>query len=168
MHSGQELVGKPIIPAISLGYSYRLKDGISVGTSMGFEFYEWLEIPWSVFVRMRMTDGVVSPVLIAKTGYTLPAEKREKAWDYSYTGKGGAHVTLGIGVEKILNENASFLFSFTWHYQELNYHLKPQHQWVQERDRTETYNRLQISIGYIFKYFRMFLHSSGKIQKIMP
>jgi hypothetical protein len=85
------------------------------------------------------------------TGYTFQVEKRSEDWDYAYKGKGGVNFTAGMGIERILNENAAFFISFSYHYQEINFHLTPQHEWVQERDRTETYNRLRISIGYIFK-----------------
>ncbi len=151
IHSGNHNIGKTVIPGISAGYGYRFQPYFTAGTELGIEFYEWLQIPVSVFVRFRMSQNTVSPIFYFKTGYSLPAEKRDADWDYSYTGSGGPLAIAGIGVEKILSENASFNFSFSWNYQELNYHLLPRHQWVRERDRTETYNRFRLTLGYVFK-----------------
>lgn len=81
----------------------------------------------------------------------MAAEKRNDDGAYSYTSTGGPLVNLGVGVERILSENASLILSFAWHYQELNYHLTPKYEWDLERERKETYNRLRISLGYIFK-----------------
>ncbi len=151
IRTGNNTIDKPVIPGFAIGYSYRFQPYFSAGTSMGIEFYEEMEVPLSGFVKFRSPRKNVAPVFYFGTGYTLPTEKNRTDWDYSYKASGGIHVTTGIGIEKILSENSSVTFGFTYHYQELNYHLTPQHQWVLVRDRKEIYNRFKLSLGYVFK-----------------
>ena len=151
IRSGNSAVNKAVVPCLHLGYGYRFGPYTEAGLITGFEFYEQAMLPLSLQGRFRLTSRAVSPFMLVGSGYTFQAEKKDEDWDYSYKGKGGVHFTAGVGIERILNENASFLISFAYQYQELNYHLTPKHQWVQERNRTETYNRIRISLGYVFK-----------------
>ncbi len=151
MRSKSNAIGKASIPGINMEFGYRFNPYISFAAGMGAEFYEWLEIPFSAAIRARLSGRALSPLVFIKSGYTVPAEKRPDDFDYAYKSIGGYFVSVGVGIERVLNENASFLFSFSYHYQKLGYHLTPLHQWVQERDRTETYSRFRIAIGYIFK-----------------
>jgi hypothetical protein len=151
MRSNKNAVGNAVIPGMNLLLGYRFNPYLSVGTGFGMEFYDWMEIPITASVRLRTSFISVSPFLFLTAGGTIPAEKRADDYDYSYKSRGGPNATIGFGVERILNENTSFLLSFSYHYQELNYHLSPLNQWVQERDRTETYSRFLITLGYVFK-----------------
>ncbi|HYW94952.1 MAG TPA: hypothetical protein VE870_05150 [Bacteroidales bacterium] len=149
--SNNNVIGKSVIPEVDLGIGYRFRSGISPGAKVSVAFYEWTEIPLSAVLRWRTSSRSVSPVIFLESGYTLPAEERDDNRDYSYSSKGGMHVTAGIGIERILNENSSLILEFSYHYQELKYHLTPLHDWIRERDRTETFNRLKVSVGYVFK-----------------
>jgi hypothetical protein len=151
LRSGNNAIGKAAIPGINLGLGYRFNPFLSAGTEIGMEFYDWMEIPISSSLRVRTSGRALSQLIFLRAGYTLPAEKRADDWDYSYKSRGGIHTTIGAGIERIINENASFLFTFSYHYQELNYHLSPMNQWAQERDRTEAYSRLRLTLGYVFK-----------------
>jgi hypothetical protein len=151
IRSRNNAVGNAVIPGINLEFGYRFNPYFSAGTEIGMEFYNWMEIPFSASLRVRSSGRALSPMAFLRAGYTLPVEKRADDWDYEYKSIGGVHATIGVGVERIINENASFLFSFSYHYQKLNYHLSPLHQWVQERDRTETYSRFRLTLGYVFK-----------------
>jgi len=151
LRSGSNAIGKSIIPGIGMGFGIRFNQFFSAGAETGMQFYEWMEIPFSASFRARLTDRALSPVALIKAGYTIPAEKRADDYNYSYESKGGLHCSLGIGLEKIISENTSLLFSFSYYYQQLNYHLTPLHQWVQERDRKESYSRFRINVGYVFK-----------------
>jgi hypothetical protein len=151
IRSASNAIGSAVIPSLNIGYGYRFKPYLSAGVEAGIEIYEWMVIPFSAFIRLRSSGKVVAPFVFLRSGYTLPGEKREDDWNYSYIGKGGGHATIGIGVERILNESSSFVFSFAYHHQVLRYNLDPLNQWVQERDRTETYNRLRFGFGYVFK-----------------
>jgi len=151
MRSGNSSIGKTAVPGVNLSLDYRFNPLLSTGAEMGIEFYDWMEMPFTVCLRMRSSRGVISPFLLLRTGYTVPLEKRQNDWDYEYKSYGGIHTTLGAGLEKIINQNTAFLISISWHYQELNYHLTPLHQWVQERDRKESYSRLRLAVGYVFK-----------------
>jgi hypothetical protein len=151
MRSGNKAVGKAAIPGINMVFGYRYNPYFTAGAEIGIEFYDWMEIPLSATLRLRATDQVMSPLVFIRAGYTLPAEKRNDDWEYKYVSKGGYHATVGAGIERIINKNASVLFTFSYHYQELNYHLTPLTQWVQERDRTEAFSRLRLTLGYVFK-----------------
>jgi hypothetical protein len=151
MRSHNNAIGNAVIPGVSVGLGYRINPYFSAGTEIGMVFYDWMEVPLSATLRVRSSGRALSPLAYLSGGYTFPAEKRKNDWDYRYESLGGFQSTIGIGVERIVSENASFLFTFSYHYQELNYHLTPLHQWVQERDRTEAYSRLRLTLGYVFK-----------------
>ncbi len=151
LRSGNNAIGNAVIPGLGLLFAYRFNPYISAGTEIGMEFYERMEVPVSASLRLRSSDRSLSPFLLLRAGYTIPAEKRQDDWEYKYESYGGIHTTFGAGIERILNENSSFLFTFSYHYQELNYHLTPLNEWVQERDRTEAFSRLRLTLGYVFK-----------------
>lgn len=151
MRSGANAIGSAVIPGVNLGIGYRFNPFISAGVETGMEFYEYMVSPLTASVRLRATGRALSPLILLKAGFTLPAEKIPDDWEFSYTGHGGICTSIGLGLERILNENASFLFTFSYHYQELNYHLDPLQPWSRERDRTEAYSRLRVGLGYIFK-----------------
>ncbi len=151
MRSGSNSIGKAVIPGVKLGLGYRVNSHIAASADIGMEFYEWMEIPFTASVRFRINDRAFSPIVIAGAGYTMPAEKRGDDRDYSYKSLGGVHSSIGLGIEKIFNEYTSFILTFSYYYQELNYHLSPLNNWVQERDRTEKYSRFRLTAGYVFK-----------------
>lgn len=151
MRSRPNAVGKAVIPGITMQVAYRIRPLITAGIETGLEFYEWMEIPFSACITVRTTRRAVSPLFFAKTGITKPAEKRGDDFNYSYKSFGGNHFTVGIGIERVLSENSSFIFTFSYHYQELKYHLTPLPNWLQERDRTESYSRFRLTVGYVFK-----------------
>ncbi len=151
IRSGNSAIGSAVIPGLSVLLGYRYNSYLTASGEVGMEFYERMEIPISAGIRIRSNIRSLSPLLILRAGYTIPGEKRANDWDYSYKSYGGLHSTIGAGVERILNDNASFLFTFSYHFQKLNYHLTPLHQWVQERDRTEAYSRVRLTIGYVFR-----------------
>jgi hypothetical protein len=153
MRSGKNAVGNAVVPGISMALGHRFNSYASAAAEIGVAFYDYMEVPISASLRLRTSSRALSPLILLRAGYTLPAESRPDDYDYEYRGSGGVHATIGLGVERIINENASFLFTFSYHYQELNYHLSPlnQNQWLQERDRTETYSRFRLTVGYVFK-----------------
>jgi len=151
MRSNTNAVGNAVIPGLIIGAGYRFCQYFTAGADFGMEFYEQMAIPVSVSLRVKPSSRALSPFVILRTGYTLPTENRPDDWDFEYDNFGGIHYTIGGGLEKIMNENTSFLFTFSYHYQELRYHLSPLHQWVQERDRTEAYSRFRITLGYVFR-----------------
>ncbi len=151
MRSGVNAVGNAVIPGLNAQIAYRPNPFLAIGTEIGIEFYNWMEIPVSASIRLRTSDRIVSPVLFLRTGYTIPAEDRVSDWEYRYIPVGGLHYSFGVGFEKIISNKTSFLLTFAYHYQQLNYHLIPLQAWIVERDRTEAYSRLRISIGYVFK-----------------
>jgi hypothetical protein len=153
MRSGGNAVGNAVIPGINMVLAYRCDPWVSTGLESGVDFYNWMEIPLSISLKLRTSTNALSPFLLFRTGYTFPAEKRADDYAYKYKSIGGVHATVGIGFERIINENASFLFSASYHYQELNYHLTPLYpeQMYQDRDRTETYSRFRLTLGYAFK-----------------
>jgi hypothetical protein len=151
MRSGNNAVGKAAIPGINMLFGYRCNPYFTAGAEIGIEFYDWMEIPVSASFRLRAANRVVSPLVFIRAGYTFPGEKRIDDWEYKYKSKGGYHSTAGAGIERIINKNASVLFTFSYHYQELNYHLTPLNQWSQARDRTEAFSRLRLTLGYVFK-----------------
>jgi hypothetical protein len=151
IRSRNNAIGNAVIPGIDMVFGYRINPYFSAGAGMGMEFFETMEIPLSLSVRARISGRALSPLILVKAGYTLPAEKRPSDWDYNYTSYGGFNGTVGLGIERILNENASFLLSFSYHYQALNYYLTPLGPWIQERTRTEVYSRFRFTLGYIFK-----------------
>jgi hypothetical protein len=151
LRSRNNAIGNAVIPGIDMVFGYRVNPYLSAGAGMGMEFYELMEIPFSLSVRTRISSRALSPLAVMKVGYTLPGEKRPSDWDYAYTSHGGMNATVGLGIERILNENASFLLSFAYHYQALNYTLSPLGSWVQERTRKEVYSRFRLTLGYVFK-----------------
>lgn len=151
LRSGEKAVGKAEIPGINMVFGYRFNPYFSAGTEISVEFYEWMEIPFSASLRVRTSDLALSPLAFLRVGYTLPAEKRKDDWDYAYNSLGGIHATIGLGIERTVNENASFILSFSYHYQELKYDLTPLQTWLQDRKRTETYSRFRLALGYVFK-----------------
>jgi hypothetical protein len=151
IRSRNNAIGNAVIPGIDLVFGYRINPYFSAGAGMGMQFYETMEIPFSLSVRARASGRTLSPLVLVKAGYTLPAEKRPSDWDYNYTSHGGFNGTVGLGIERILNENASFLLTFSYHYQALNYQLTPLGPWVQERTRKEVYSRFRFTLGYLFK-----------------
>jgi hypothetical protein len=151
MRSGSGSVGKAVIPGINLILGYRFNPCLSVGMETGIQFYERMEVPFSASLRARLSGRSLSPLGLIRAGYTLPAEKRPDDSEYSYESHGGFHGSIGVGMERILNENTSLLLTFAYHYQVLNYHLRPLNQWNQERDRSEQYSRFRLTAGYVFK-----------------
>lgn len=151
MRPRSNAVGKAVIPGITMQFAYRIIPAFSAGFETGIEFYEWTEIPFTGCLTFRSSRRALSPLAFIRAGYTVPAEKRKDDFDYSYKSTGGPVMSAGIGIERILSENASFLFTFSYQFQKLNYQLTPLHQWVQERDRTETYSRFRLTVGYVFK-----------------
>lgn len=149
--SGSNAIGKAIVPGVTLGLGYRFNHWVCSGAETGIEFYDLMEVPVAASLRLRASGRALSQFIIFRGGYTLSAEKHPDDWNYKYAGKGGPMLTVGTGIEKIISGNSSFLLSFSYHYQELNYHLTPLNQWVQERDRKESYSRFRISLGYVFK-----------------
>lgn len=151
LRSGNNALGKAAVPGLIMAAGYRFNPYLYSGAEIGIEFYDLMEIPLSACVRLRASGRVLSPLLFVRGGYTLPADKRRDDWNYQYKSYGGIHSSVGAGIEKIMNKNTSFMFTFSYHYQELNYHLTPIHQWVQERDRKESYSRFRLGLGYVFK-----------------
>ena len=151
LRSGNNALGKSVIPGLTIGVGYLFNPYLSSGVELGAEFYEWMEIPLSVCFRLRASDRALSPLILLRTGYTIPAEKRKDDWDYKFESYGGLHSSVGAGIERIINKSTSLLFTFSYHYQELNYHLIPLQQFLQERDRKESYSRLRLVVGYMFK-----------------
>jgi len=151
VRSTSNAIGSANIVGFNAFFGYRGKKACSSGAEIGLEFYDWMEIPVSASFRLRTSYRALSPFLAFRLGYTIPAEKRPNDWDYSYTGLGGYHSSVGFGIERIINSNSSFIISFTYHYQELNYHLTPLYQYLQNRSRTETYSRFRLSLGYAFR-----------------
>jgi hypothetical protein len=151
IRSRENAIGNAVIPGIDIVFGYRINPFFSAGAAFGMEFYEAMEIPFSLTLRAKASGRALSPLALVKTGYTMPAEKRPSDWDYDYTSYGGFNGTFGLGIERIINENASFLISFSYHYQALNYTLTPLGTWVHERTRKESYNRFCFTLGYIFK-----------------
>ena len=151
MRSGSNAVGNAVIPGMNILFGYRFNPNVTAGADIGIAFFDRMEVPVSANLRLRSNNRILSPIIFIRAGYTLPAEKRADDWDYRYESFGGFHSSIGAGIERIISENTSFLFTFSYHYQELNYHLTPLHQWVQERDRTEAFSRLRLTVGYIFK-----------------
>ena len=151
LRSGNNALGKAAVPGLTMGMGYRFNPNLSSGAEIGIEFYDWMEVPLSASFRMRASGRALSPLIFLRAGYTIPAEKRRDDWDFKYDSNGGIHTSIGAGIERIINKSTSFLFTFSYHYQELNYHLPPLHQWVQERDRKESYSRLRLGVGYMFK-----------------
>ncbi len=151
LRSGSNAIGRAVIPGIGLGYGFRINEHLCTSVETGMQFYEHMEIPVSLSARARVTEKAVAPLLFVRTGYTIPGEKREDDPDYSYRSREVWNFTAGAGIERIINGNTALLFTVSWHYQELNYHLSPLHQWVLERDRKEAYSRFRITLGYIFK-----------------
>ena len=123
MRSSGSAIGKAAIPGINIAAAYRFNPYLSAGTEIGMEFYEWMEIPFSAYLRVRTSGRALSPFAFLRAGYTLPAEKRSDDWNYTYKSLGGANTAIGLGIERIINENASLILSFSYHYQELNYRL---------------------------------------------
>ncbi len=151
IRSNENAIGKAVIPGIEMLIGYRHNRYLTLGIETGMQFYQWMEIPFSASVHGRITGRSFSPFILAKAGFTLPAEKREDDWEYKYKSLGGFHSAMGLGIEKIINENAALLFTFSYYYQELNYHLTPLNTWSRERDRKETYSRFRLAVGYVFK-----------------
>ncbi len=151
IRSNENAIGKAVIPGVNLMVGYRHNRYLTLGIETGMQFYQWMEIPFSATIHGRITGRSFSPFLLAKAGYTLPAEKREDDWQYKYKSLGGFHSAIGIGFEKIINENAALMFTFSYYYQELNYHLTPLNTWLRERDRKESYSRFRLAVGYVFK-----------------
>ena len=151
IRSKNNAIGNAVIPGIDLVFGYRINPYFSAGAGMGMQFYELMEIPFSVSVRARTSCRALSPLVLVKAGYTMPAEKRPSDWNYDFTSYGGFNGTVGLGIERILSENASFLLTFSYHYQALNYQLTPLGTWAQERTRKEIYSRFRFTLGYIFK-----------------
>jgi hypothetical protein len=151
LRSGNNALGKAAVPGLIMAAGYRINPYLYSGAEIGIELYDLMEIPLSACVRLRASGRALSPLLFVRAGYTLPAEKRRDDWDYQYESYGGVHSSVGAGIEKIMNNSTSFIFTFSYHYQELNYHLTPIHQWVQERNRKESYSRLRLGVGYVFK-----------------
>ncbi len=151
VRSGANAIGSAIVPGINLLLGYRVNSRFSAGLRTGLEFFDYMEIPVCGEIRYRAVNRALSPVIYFRSGYSFPAESRPNDYQYSYSSSGGYSLSTGIGIGRVINENASFLFTFGYGYQELNYHLSPLYQWLQERDRTEYYSRLRISLGYFFK-----------------
>ena len=151
IRSRNNAIGSAVIPGIDLVFGYRINPYLSAGAGMGMQFYEQMEIPFSLSVRARTSCRALSPLVLVKAGYTVPAEKRPSDWNYDYTSYGGFNGTVGLGIEGILNENASFLLTFSYHYQALNYQLTPLGPWIQERTRKEVYSRFRFTLGFLFK-----------------
>jgi hypothetical protein len=151
IRSNEKAIGKAVIPGVDILIGYRHNKYLTLGIETGMQFYQWMEIPFSASVHGRITGRSFSPFIMAKAGYTLPAEKRENDWQYKYKSLGGFNGAMGIGIEKIINENAALIFTFSYYYQELNYHLTPLNTWALERDRKESYSRFRIAVGYVFK-----------------
>jgi len=151
LRSGNNAIGRAVIPGIGIGYGLRINKHFCTSVETGMQFYEYMEIPVSLSMRARVTERAIAPLLFIRTGYTIPGEKREDDFDYSYSSRGGVNFATGAGIERIINGNAALLLTFSWHYQELNYHLSSLHQWVQDRDRKEAYSRFRITLGYVFR-----------------
>jgi hypothetical protein len=151
IRSQDNAIGKTVIPGLDLNFGYRVNPHASIAAMIAMQFYDTMEMPLSLAVNVRPWNHALSPYILLQAGYTVAIEKMASDWDYNYASLGGLNATIGIGIERIINENAAFTLSFSYHYQELNYHLSPLHQWVQERTRTETYNRFRLAIGYVFK-----------------
>jgi hypothetical protein len=151
VRSGSNAIGNAIVPGLTLQMGYRFNNYLSAGALTGIEFYDFMEIPVAAELSFRASNQALSPIIFIRSGYSFPAEKRPDDYQYSYDSFGGYNFGAGLGVERIINENTSFVFTFGYHYQELNYHLTPLYQWIQERDRTEAYSRLRLTIGYVFK-----------------
>ena len=151
IRSRNNAIGNAVIPGIDMVFGYRINPYFSAGAGMGMQFYETMEIPFSLSVRARASIRALSPLAMVKAGYTMPAEKRPDDWNYQYTSYGGFNGSVGMGIERIINENASFLLTFSYHYQALNYKLTPLGTWVQERERKEIYSRFRLTLGYLFK-----------------
>ena len=151
IRSRSTAIGNAAIPGLNFLFGYRFNPYLTAGTEIGMDFYEQMQVPLDAALRLRSSNQSLSPVFFIRAGYTLPAEKRPNDWDYSYKSLGGINSTIGAGIERIINSNTSFMLTFAYHYQELNYNLTPLHQWVQKRDRTETFSRLRLTLGYVFK-----------------
>ena len=147
----ENAIGKSVIPGINLLYGYKFNPYFSSGIGVGLEFYDQMEIPFFAELRLRWLNRTFSPLTLFKAGYTVPAENKSDDWEYKYKSHGGYTYTIGLGIDRILDNNTSFIISFSYHHQKLDYSLTPLNEWLQERERSEIFSRFQLTLGYCFK-----------------
>lgn len=125
------------------GYHY--KNGLFIGGGVGVESFSEIFVPVFADVRYRLLSSNFSPNLFANVGYSFSMKNFE-----NLNAKGGLIGGLGFGVHIPLNMRTALNFSVAYRYQQLLY-VENDYWDAYETERYETYNRLEIRVGFLFR-----------------
>lgn len=141
-------------PSLTTVNGYQWNQQIFVGAGLGYEFYEWSNLPLFVEVKIMLKPDVLTPFFSFKTGCSFPLSKNK---EFNWNGDGGK--TFGgvllspeAGVRISLSAKSSLMLGIGYHYQELSYE-EPDYGWIQDYKKKVfvNYNRISLRIGLLFQ-----------------
>ncbi|MBW6490794.1 MAG: hypothetical protein K0B15_06310 [Lentimicrobium sp.] len=141
-------------PSITTVNGYQWNQQIFAGIGLGYEFYEWSNLPLFAEVKFMLEPDVVTPFFSFKTGYSFPLSKNKEMDWYGNGGKtfGGVLLSPEAGIKISLSGKSALLLGIGYHYQELSYE-EPVYGWMQNYEKKVFvhYNRISLRIGFMFQ-----------------
>lgn len=141
-------------PSITTVNGYQWNQQIFTGIGVGFEFFEWSNLPLFADFKVMLKPDVITPYFSFKTGYSFPLSKNKEVNWYGDGGKtyGGVLLSPEAGIRIALSGKSALMLGLGYHYQELSYE-EPQYDWVgsYERKVFVHYNRVALKIGLLFQ-----------------
>ena len=131
----------------------RLLNKYSLGLGLGLDIYDKMHVPVFLDCRYQVFNRNISPLIIFKGGYSLPAG-RDNNFNYYYSesySKGGPMLGAGAGLQFRINSNNLVVISLAWRYQHLvttEVRRNNDDKWTY--DHSVKYNRLEIKFGFCF------------------
>ena len=135
--------------------SYRFPSRLSAGAGMGVDWFSYQVMPMFAEVSYTLLAGNLSPFIYVRGGYAIPLGKSP---DDQYTNtsyKGGVLAGTGIGLRRNFSNHNAFVFSAGYRYQQLRTVSDYYNPWYgsdysNSSERIEKFNRIGISIGFLF------------------
>ena len=133
--------------SINTSFGYKNSLGMYTGLGTGIEFLNINHIPVFLDLQYFLRSSEVSPVLIFRGGYALPANGSSDNNGNINTYNGGITGSLGIGLKIRSKENFAWDIEFMYRYMQISY--SEHYEWNDQKyEYTDIYNRLELRLGF--------------------
>ncbi|HNS47233.1 MAG TPA: hypothetical protein PKH94_08350 [Bacteroidales bacterium] len=138
---------------------YNFPFRLSAGAGTGVEWFGTAMLPLFAQVSYKILPGKWSPWIYLQGGYALPLEKNENFYYYSSSQNnfGGPLAGAGAGIRKDLSRHSAITFAVGYRFQQSRMTAEYNH-WEYDDpnhstkvERTEQFNRIVLSLGFLFR-----------------
>lgn len=150
---GEGINGYAPYPTLTTVFGTKWNNRYMAGAGIGFEYYEWGVLPvFGQFLFRTSPNSKVSPLLSAKIGYSFASKRSDNNNSISDM-KGGLLLNPEAGFEIQVSQNAAFITSIGYAYQELS-HVEPVYHWSAADENKKTVythiNRVSLRVSFRF------------------